>query len=56
MLTALPEVIVKNIGNLLTLQQFKNELLPTYEAANNYMIWWDYAVINQSLVFELIVS
>ena len=44
------------VGNLITLQQLKNELRPTYEVANNYMVWYDYAVIKLSTVFESLAN
>ena len=45
------------VGQLITLQQLKNELRPTYEVVNtNYMVWYDYAVIKLSNVFESLAN
>ena len=36
-----------------SLSQLKNDFTPTYEVLNtNYMVWYDYAVIKLSTVFE----
>ena len=45
------------VGQLITLQQLKNELRPTYEVVNtNYMVWYDYAVIKLASVFESLAN
>ena len=44
------------IGNLVTLQQIKNEFRQSYEVENNCMIWYDYAVIKLSSDFESLAN
>ena len=42
-----------NSGFIANLSQLKNDFTPTYEVLNtNYMVWYDYAVIKLSTVFE----
>lgn len=39
------------------LTQLKNDFIPTYEVLNtNYMVWYDYAVIKLSTIFESLSS
>lgn len=41
------------VGTLVSETQLKNEFKPTYQVLNtNYMVWYDYAVIKLSNVFE----
>lgn len=35
-----------------SLTQLKNDFTPTYEVSGNYMIWYDYAIIKLSTIFE----
>ena len=43
--------------NNMTAAQLKNEFRPTYEVLNtNYMVWYDYAVIRLSSVFESLAN
>ena len=45
------------VPNLVTIQQLKNELRPSYEvSAGGYMIWYDYAVIKLSSIFECLAN
>jgi hypothetical protein len=40
-------------ASIASLSQLKNDFAPTYEVLNtNYMVWYDYAVIPLSSVFE----
>ena len=42
---------------LANLSQLKNDFTPTYEVLNtNYMVWYDYAVIKLSTIFESLSS
>ena len=42
-----------NSGFIANLSQLKNDFTPTYEVLNtNYMVWYDYAVIKLSTIFE----
>ena len=42
-----------NTSNIMSLSQLTNEFRPTYQVlATNYMVWYDYAVIKLSTVFE----
>ena len=41
------------VGTIMSATNLKNELRPTYEVlSTNYMVWYDYAVIRLSSVFE----
>ena len=41
------------VGTIMSATNLKNELRPTYEVLNtNYMVWYDYAVIKLSSLFE----
>lgn len=42
----------KIFANIYTEQQLNNELKPLYKVVNKYMIWYDYAVIKLSNLFE----
>ena len=43
-------------SNIATLSQLNNDFTPTYQVVNNYMIWYDFAVIKLSTVFETLRS
>ena len=43
-------------ANIATLSQLNNDFTPTYQVVNNYMIWYDFAVIKLSTVFETLRS
>jgi hypothetical protein len=45
------------VGTIVSATNLKNELRPTYEILNtNYMVWYDYAVIKLSTVFESLAN
>ena len=45
------------VGTLVSETQLKNEFRPTYQVlANNYAVWYDYAVIKLSNVFESLAN
>ena len=45
------------VGTLVSETQLKNEFKPTYQVLNtNYMVWYDYAVIKLSNVFESLAN
>ena len=43
-------------NNILTSNQLHNECKPTYEVNGAYMIWYDYAVIRMSSIFESLAN
>ena len=43
-------------GNILSIQQLQNEMKPYYTTNGNYMIWYDYAVIKLSTLFECLAN
>ena len=43
-------------ANIATLSQLNNDFTPSYQVVNNYMIWYDFAVIKLSTVFETLRS
>jgi hypothetical protein len=43
-------------ATIANITQLKNDFTPTYEVNTNYMIWYDYAVIKLSTVFESLQS
>ena len=45
------------VGTIVSETQLKNEFRPTYQVLNtNYMVWYDYAVIKLSNVFESLAN
>ena len=46
-----------NSSNIMTYTQLTNEFRPTYQVlSTNYMVWYDYAVIRLSTVFESLAN